>query len=112
MVERGRHSQLRRDQRFCPFCQGRDYLIVETKHHAYNCCPDHVDVRDAALKELCDVDPSLLRGSELCLFARLLNPKKEWEACVGRFFQGVLEKVDARYLVRENLEGDGGRGER
>lgn len=96
MIERGRHSRIPRHQRLCP---AGSRPIVETEHHAINCCADHDAVRSVFHQELFLLDPSLAGHTEKNLLGLILNPKKEWASVVGRFFRGVLDKVDARYLL-------------
>lgn len=63
-----------------------------------------MDVRDVGFQESFDVDPFLENGSERVLLA---NPKEECGACVGRFFRPILNKVNSRYCMREDLRGEG-----
>lgn len=108
MVERGRHSRVPRFQRMCPACLSqRGRSIVETEHHAFNCCPDHDVARNRLWQELFAIDSRLAGCTEKELLGVMLNPKKDFAAIVGRFFRAVLDKVDLRYLVNENEMGRG-----
>lgn len=97
MIERGRRDGLSRLVRLCPLCRH----IVETEHHAFNCCPDHEAARGALRQQLFAAVPAFAQCTEKQLLGLMVNPRKEFAAIVGRFFRSVLDKVDARYLVQE-----------
>lgn len=97
MIERGRHTRVPRGRRLCPGVGCPP--IVETEHHALNCCLSHEVLRGAFRDELFAIDSRLAANTEKHLLGLLVNPKKEWAAVVGRFFRGVLDAVDARYLI-------------
>lgn len=96
MIERGRHLRMPLVRRVCPSCS----YIVESEHHAFNCCPVHEETRSVLRRELFAIEADLSRCTEKELLAVMVQPKREIAAVVGRFFRKVLEVVDARYLVR------------
>lgn len=79
----------------CPVCT----WIVETEHHAINCCPDYAEKRVNYWEALLDTVPSIAGYTEKQVLGLVINPKKEYAALVGSFFCAIMDKVDGRYLV-------------
>ena len=45
MIEKGRHLNIERDYRFCPYCLSRNVYIVEDEFHMLLICPLYDELR-------------------------------------------------------------------
>ncbi|MEW8544974.1 MAG: reverse transcriptase family protein, partial [Candidatus Thiodiazotropha sp.] len=50
MIEKGRHMQIEREYRFCPFCVERNVYSVEDEFHFFMVCPTYQDLRNMYFK--------------------------------------------------------------
>ena len=46
MIEKGRHTDVGREFRFCPFCLGRNVYTVEDEFHFFMLCPAYEELRN------------------------------------------------------------------
>lgn len=51
MIEKGRHTNIDRDMRFCPYCLNKNTLCIETEQHFLLYCPVYEDLRALYFKE-------------------------------------------------------------
>ena len=49
MIEKGRHMQVEKEYRFCPFCLERNVYSIENEFHFFMVCPAY-------------------KGLEICIF--------------------------------------------
>lgn len=50
LIEKGRHQNIEREYRFCPFCLERNIYSVEDEFHFFMVCPMYTDLRDKYFK--------------------------------------------------------------
>lgn len=50
MIEKGRHMQIEREYRFCPFCVERNVYTIEDEFHFFMVCPAYEDLRNIYFK--------------------------------------------------------------
>ena len=70
MIEKGRHANIDRDRRFCPFCPS----LVEDEFHFLIKCPVYAHLRDKLLSEIKNSIPDFYYPTdEMFLFWFLLK---------------------------------------
>lgn len=50
LIEKGRHQNIEREYRFCPFCLERNVYSVEDEFHFFMVCPMYTELRDKYFK--------------------------------------------------------------
>ena len=50
MIEKGRHQNIDRSLRFCPFCLRRNAYVIEDEFHFFFVCPTYAEIRNIYFK--------------------------------------------------------------
>ena len=77
MIEKGRHLNLEKNQRFCPFCPGS----IETEHHFFLQCKSYSHSRKKLLNEIILIFPYFNLLTEKEKFVTIMNSEMlSWHA--------------------------------
>ena len=84
MIEKGRHLNISRDQRFCPFCPN----IIENEKHFLTRCPQYRHLREELFNQVKTVIPQI---HNRCDDQKFLNLMSSFPNHVARFSLKAME---------------------
>ena len=91
MLEKGRHLNIEKNQRFCPFFPSQ----IETEKHFMLECKAYTPIRNCLLRTICAIQPQFIMLTEHEKFVSLLSDEK--------FIPGIAPYIFNAFQIRTFL---------